>query len=148
MSYARRIVVAVVVVACLGLLLRGCPSVRDGVPGQLAQAQEEGESAARTGVLALRLWRVHRSSSALAAVQLGDAGEQITKANQDIATLAPDTELDLQHQRTLMATLAEAVAALNAASALIRGVPPPDDVGAVDRGLARAVEDLSGQGAA
>jgi hypothetical protein len=146
MSNVRRIVFAVVAVVCLGVLLRGCPSIRDGIPGQLAQAQQDCESASRTGVLAVRLWRDDRSTSALAAVQLGDAGEQITTATQDIATLAPDTAVDLERQRTLMATMAEAIAALNAARALVQGLPSPDDGGAVDRDLARVVRDFAVQG--
>ncbi|MCV7420910.1 hypothetical protein H7K45_10205 [Mycobacterium yunnanensis] len=129
MRYVRRIVVALVVAACLGLLLRACPSVRDGVPGQLVQAHREGESAARTGVLVLELWRDHRASGALVAVQLDDAGEQVTTALGDVAALAPDTAADTARQQTLMATLAEAAAALDAAGAVVRGVPVSEDVG-------------------
>jgi uncharacterized protein with PhoU and TrkA domain len=144
MRYVRRIVVALVVVACLGLLLRACPSVRDGVSGQLEQAQREGESAARTGVLAIQLWHDHRANSAVVAVQLGDANDQIVKADGDIAKLTPATEVDLERQRALMRTMAEAVATLNAASAMVMGVPTSGDV---DREMARVVRDFADQGA-
>lgn len=140
MRYLGRIVVALVVVGCLGLLLRACPSVQHGVPGQLEQAKREGESAARTGVLSLELWRAGRSSSALAAVQLGDAAEQITTALADVGALAPDTDTDVARQRTLMAAMSDAVAALDAAGAVVRGVPAPGDV---DRELAGAAEELA-----
>jgi hypothetical protein len=140
MRYLRRIVVALVVVACLGLLLRACPSIRDGVPGQLEQAQREGESAARTAVLSFELWRAGRSSSALAAVQIDDAGEQITTALADVAALAPDTEADVARQRTLTATMSDAVAALDAAGAVVRGASTSGDV---DRQLAGAVEQFA-----
>jgi hypothetical protein len=143
MRIARRIALAATLVACVGLLVLAVPSIREGVPGQLAQAQQECESATGTGVLALRLWRDHRSTSTLAAVQLGDASAQVTKANAEIATLAPDTDADLRRQRALVSTMAEAVAALNAASALIRNVPSADDAETVAQRLARTVNDLS-----
>jgi hypothetical protein len=57
----------------LGLLLTRCPSNRDGMPGQLAQAMEETSAAARSGALALDLWVQHRSTSQLASVQISDA---------------------------------------------------------------------------
>ncbi|KAA0102170.1 hypothetical protein CIW49_02255 [Mycolicibacterium sp. P1-18] len=134
---------ALVVVVSLGLLFRACPAIRDGVPGQLVQAHREGESAARTGLLALELWRAERSSGPLAAVQLGDAGEQITTALGDVAALAPDTEVDAARQQALMATLSDAAAALDAAGAVVRGVPTSTDV---DRELARAVGAFADRG--
>jgi hypothetical protein len=42
--------------------------------------------------------------------------------------------------------MTDAVAALNGARALVRGVPLPDGVDAVDQRLARAVNDLAAQG--
>jgi hypothetical protein len=146
MRAARRIAFGVALVVGVGLLVLVSPSVRDGVPGQLTQGQQESESATRTGVLAMRLWREHRSSDALAAVQLGDASEQVTKAYEDIATLTPDTDGALRRQQALTATMTDAVAALNGARALVRGVPLPDGVDAVDQRLARAVNDLVAQG--
>ena len=62
---ARRLrAILAVVVALIGLafLLTCCPSNRDGMPGQLAQAKEETESAARSGALALDLWGRGRST--------------------------------------------------------------------------------------
>ena len=44
-------------------------------------------SAVTTGALALDLWRNHKSTNQLAAVQLSDAGEEVTKAYKGIATL-------------------------------------------------------------
>jgi biopolymer transport protein ExbD len=146
MRIARRVGFGVVLVVALGFLMLALPSVRDGVPGQLSQAEQESESATRTGVLAIQLWRENRSTGALAAVQLADASEQVTKAYEEIATLTPDTDGDLRHQQALTATMTEAVAALNGASALVRGVSSPDGVDAVGQRLARAVKDLAGQG--
>jgi hypothetical protein len=105
MRVARRIALVVVLVACVGLLVLAVPSIREGVPGQLAQAEQECEPATGTGVLALRLWRDFRSISTLAAVQLGDASAQVTKANAGIATPAPDTDADLRRQEALVATM-------------------------------------------
>src|SRR4051812_4759107 len=146
MRAARRIALGVALMVGAGLLVLASPSVRDGVPGQLTQAQEESESATRTGVLAMQLWRDHRSTGTLAAVQLGDASEQVTKAYEEIATLTPETEGTLRRQQALTATMAEAVAALNGARALVRGMPLRDGVDAVGERLARAVKDLAGQG--
>lgn len=137
MRIARRVGFGVMLVVALGLLMLALPSVRDGVPGQLTQAEQESESATRTGVLAIQLWRENRSTGALAAVQLADASEQVTKAYEEIATLTPDTDGDLRHQQALTVTMTEAVAALNGASASVRGVPSPDGVDAVGQRLAR-----------
>ena len=76
-------------------------------------------------------------------MQLGDASAQVTKANAEIATLAPDTDADLRRQRALVATMAEAAAALNAASALVRNVPSADDAETVAQRLAHTVKGLS-----
>jgi hypothetical protein len=94
----------------------------------------------------MRLWRDHRSSDALAAVQFGDASEQVTKAYEEIATLDPATDGDLRRQQALTATMAEAVAALNGARALVLGVPLRDGVDVVGQRLVGAVNDLVAQG--
>jgi hypothetical protein len=87
----RSAVLLVIVLVVVGVLLHGCPSFRDGVAGDMYRAQQQSESAATTGVLALDLWRDHRSTNQLAAVQLGDARDEVTKAYKGIATLTAAT---------------------------------------------------------
>ena len=63
-----------------GLMLASCPDLRDGTPGQLAGAERDTESAARSGALALQLWDERRATAALTAVALCDARDDVLKA--------------------------------------------------------------------
>ena len=110
--------------------------------GQLAQAQKESESAVTTGSLALDLWRNHKSTNQLAAVELSDAGDEVTKAYKGIATLTAGNAADLRHQRTLTAAMTDAITALNAAGALVRGVGTDDSPDAARQRLIAAVAQL------
>ena len=67
MRSLRVLIGMLVLVALLALVLTSCPSNRDGMPGQLATAKEETQSAARSGALALQLWAQHRSTRDLTA---------------------------------------------------------------------------------
>jgi hypothetical protein len=138
----RSAAVIVIAVPAAGFLLHGCPSIRDGMAGQLAQAQKESESAVTTGSLALDLWRNHKSTNQLAAVQLSDAGDEVTKAYKGIATLTADNAADLRQQRTLTAAMTDAITALNAAGALVRGVGTDDSPDAARQRLIAAVAQL------
>ena len=77
MRFLRVLTGMVVLVAVLALVLTSCPSNRDGMPGQLATAKEETQSAARSAALALQLWAQHRSTRDLTCVQLADARDEI-----------------------------------------------------------------------
>ncbi len=116
---------AIVVVALLGgllaLILTSCPANRDGMPGQLATAKQETQSAVRSAALALELSADRRSTSSLASVQLVDMRDQIVKAYKEIASLRADNDTDLKHQRILTTAMTEFIDDLNAASAAVRG---------------------------
>jgi hypothetical protein len=106
----------------LGLLLTRCPSNRDGMPGQLAQAMEETSAAARSGALALDLWVQHRSTSQLASVQISDARDEVVKAYKGIADLKAEDPVDIERQRMLTGSMTTIIGQLNAASATLRGI--------------------------
>ncbi len=79
--------VLVITLAALAVLLHGCPSFRDGVAGDLARAQKSRESATQAGIFALDLWRAGRSTTELAAVQMADARDEVTKNYKGVAAL-------------------------------------------------------------
>ena len=58
----RALTVVLVLAGALAFILTSCPSNRDGMPGQLASAKDDAQSAARSGALALQLWARHRST--------------------------------------------------------------------------------------
>ena len=99
MRSLRVLIGMLVLVALLALVLTSCPSNRDGMPGQLAAAKEESQSAARSGALALQLWAQHRSTRDLTCVQLADARDEIVKAYGGIATLKAEDPADLGRQQ-------------------------------------------------
>jgi hypothetical protein len=93
----------VALTALFGFILTSCPSNRDGMPGQLASAKAEVESACRSGILALDLWRDGRSTKQQASVQLGDARDEVVKAHKGISTLTAEDPADLGRQQLLTA---------------------------------------------
>jgi hypothetical protein len=141
----RQIVIAVVLLVFAGLLLRACPAIRDGVPGQLAKAQQDSESATHSGLLAVRLWSAHRSTRALAAVQVQDARDEVAKAFKEVAALTTDTDADRLRQRGLTAAMTEAIDTLNDAGATIRGVPSSADPTTIAQRLEEAASGLAVQ---
>ncbi|GAA2809259.1 hypothetical protein [Mycolicibacterium pallens] len=112
----------------LALILTSCPANRDGMPGQLATAKQETQSAVRSAALALQLSADRRSTSALASVQLVDMRDQIVKAYKKIASLRADNDTDLKHQRVLTTAMTAFIDDLNAASAAVRGASRPVDL--------------------
>ncbi|MFN8225677.1 MAG: hypothetical protein U0R18_03000 [Mycobacterium sp.] len=121
---------AAVLLATLFFILTSCPANRDGMPGQLASAKDEAQSAARSAALALQLWTDHRSTRQLASVQLADARDEVVKAHQGIAVLAAHDPVDVQRQALLAQTMTELINDLNAAAALraLPGQPDPRQV--------------------
>jgi hypothetical protein len=115
------------VAAVLAFILTSCPSNRDGMPGQLATAKDETQSAARSAALALQLWEQHRSTGDLTAVQMADARDEIVKAYQGIATLKAEDPADLDRQSLLTRSMTEQIATLNAANAAVRALPRQTD---------------------
>jgi hypothetical protein len=59
----RAAAILAALVAALAFVLTSCPSNRDGMPGQLAAAKEEAQSAARSGRF---LWSCGRMAGQLA----------------------------------------------------------------------------------
>ena len=112
-----------------------------GMPGQLASAKDEVESACRSGSLALELWRDGRSTEQLASVQLADARDDVVKAYKGIATLAAEDPADFARQQFLTATMTSIITELNAADAVVRSLvdDPPD---AVQQRLVEAADAL------
>lgn len=120
----RTLAIFAVFIVGLGLLLTRCPSNRDGMPGQLAQAMDETTVAARSGALALDLWIQHRSTTQLTSVALTDARDEVVKAYKGIAELNAENPVDIGRQRMLTESMTAITAQLNAASAAIRQVTP------------------------
>src|SRR5882757_3967390 len=116
--------------ALLGFILTSCPSNRDGMPGQLASAEEEVESACRSGALAVDLWRAGRSTEQLASVQLGDARDEVVRAYKGIATLTAEDPVNLGRQQFLTASMTTIIARLNDAAAVVQSLidEPPNVV--------------------
>ena len=118
----RTAAVLTVTIAALAVLLHGCPSFRDGMGGALARAQESCESATESGVFALDLWRAGKSTTQLAAVQLSDARDEVTKNHDGVAALTASHEDELRRQHRLLAAMTDAITALDGAAAVVRGV--------------------------
>jgi hypothetical protein len=130
----------------VAFVLVGCPSYRDGVPGELAQGRDDAESAARSAALALDLWGRGQSTRQATAVQLSDARDEVVKASKDVAELKVDDHIDLDRQRFLMQTMTRTVIDLNAANAAIRAVSDSsDDPVSLRRELLGVAELLAGQ---
>jgi cytochrome c-type biogenesis protein CcmE len=118
----RAILLLVVFIIGLGLLLTRCPSNRDGMPGQLAQAMEETSAAARSGALALDLWLQRRSTDQLTSVALSDARDEVIKAYKGISDLRAEDPVDIDRQRMLTESMTVIIAQLNAAVSTMRHV--------------------------
>jgi hypothetical protein len=134
--------IAVLIVG-LGLLLTQCPSNRDGMPGQLAQAMDETVGAARSGALALDLWLQRHSTDQLTSVQLSDARDEVVKAYKGIAELRAEDPVDVGRQRKLTESMTVIIGQLNAATGTIRHVtaqPSPEQARDDLRAAADALE--------
>lgn len=147
MTAARRRVVrsaatALTLAAALAFILTSCPSNRDGMPGQLASAKDEAQSAARSGALALDMWQQHRSTGDLAAVQLSDARDEVTKAYRGIATLTAEDPADVARQMLLTRSFTEMVADLNGGNAAVRAIPGQTDPATMRQRLLDAADAL------
>jgi hypothetical protein len=139
----RTVVVLLAILVAFGFLLHGCPSFRDGMGGELARAQKECESATESGVLAFDLWRARKSTTQLAAVQLADVRDQVTKNHKGIAELTATHDDDLRRQQSLLAAMTNALSALNTAAAIVRGVDTQTSSGAARQRLTEAVDQLT-----
>ncbi|MBU8810020.1 hypothetical protein KL953_14125 [Mycolicibacterium goodii] len=120
--HLRTVLLTGLMIVALGLMLTRCPSNRDGMPGQLAQAMEETVIAARSGALALDLRIRDRTTRQLASVQISDATEDVLKAYKGIAGLEADDPVDIERQRLLTAAMTDLIGTLNTASARVREI--------------------------
>lgn len=141
---AIRIVVGIAaMVAMLAFILTSCPSNRDGMPGRLAQARAETESAARTGALALDLWAQGRSTRHLTAVQLSDARDTVISAFDGVAELRAEDPVDLRRQLFLTQAMTDIAAQLNSANAAIRALPAQPAPQDLQRQLVAAADAMA-----
>ncbi|MCU1699176.1 MAG: hypothetical protein JWR34_5239 [Mycobacterium sp.] len=138
----RVLAVVLVLAAALAFVLTSCPSNRDGMPGQLATAKEDTQSAARSAALALQMWVQHRSTQQLTCVQLSDARDEVVKAYQGIATLKAEDPADLGRQALLTRTMTELIRTLNDANAAVRALPGQPDLRTLGRQLVEGADAL------
>jgi hypothetical protein len=120
---------AAAVLLIAALLLTSCPNIRDGASGQLSQAQQETESAARSGALALDLWATQRATDAATSVALTDARNEVVKAYETVNGVVADDSTDLARQHLLAGSMTEVVGILNTAVSTVRGTgsqPSPE----------------------
>ncbi|KWX64266.1 hypothetical protein [Mycobacterium sp. NAZ190054] len=142
-SQLRVAAVLVLMAGALALVLTSCPGNRDGMPGQLATAKEETESAARSGALALDLWMQRRSTRNLTAVQLSDARDQIAQSYSGIAVLKAEDPQDLRRQSLLAETMTVLIGQLNAANAAVRAVDGQPDAHQLRQSILDVVDRLA-----
>ncbi|OBF94488.1 hypothetical protein A5790_10385 [Mycobacterium sp. 852002-51152_SCH6134967] len=135
--------VLLLMASVLALILTSCPSNRDGMPGKLASAKEETESAARTGAQALDLWIQRRSTRNLAAVQLSDARDQVVQSYSGIAVLRAEDPQDLRRQSLLTETMTTLIGQLNAANAAVRALDGQPDARQLRRSMLDVVDHLT-----
>jgi hypothetical protein len=139
-----RVIVAILaILAAAAFVAVGCPNYRDGIPGQLAQARDEAESAARSGALALDLSQQGRSTVALASVQLSDARDETIKAYKGIAELNTKDPVNVQRQQFLTSTMTRLIETLNAARAGVEQRSSADQSRGMQRALMAAAESLA-----
>jgi outer membrane receptor protein involved in Fe transport len=112
------------------------------MPGQLATANDETQSAARSAALALQLFEQHRSTRELTAVQLSDARDEIVKAYEGIATQKAEDPADLDRQSLLTRSMTELIGTLNNANAAVRGLPGQSDLRTLGQNLLDGVNAL------
>ncbi|TQR82385.1 hypothetical protein D8S82_32365 [Mycobacterium hodleri] len=135
-----------VVLGVAAFVLVGCPSYRDGIPGELARGRDDAESAARSAALALDLWGRDRSTRDLASVQLSDARDEVAKAYKDVAELTVDERVDADRQRFLIDAMTRVIVELTAAHAAVRAVPgSANDPDSLRRDLLSVADQLAGQ---
>jgi hypothetical protein len=134
--------VVLILGAALAFVLTSCPSNRDGMPGQLASAKNETQSAARSAAMALQLWVLHRSTRDLTAVQLADARDEVVKAYQGIAVLKAEDPADLSRQALLTHAVTDVIGALNDANAAVRALPNQPDPREVQQRLLDGADAL------
>ncbi|WP_029112100.1 hypothetical protein [Mycobacterium sp. URHB0044] len=142
-SLVRAIVAIVAVLAAAAFVAVGCPNYRDGIPGQLAQARDEAESAARSGALALEFWQQERSTQALVSVQLSDARDEVIKAYKGIAELNTKDAVNVQRQQFLTNTMTQLIDTLNGARAGVEQRFPAERSRDMQRALATAADSLA-----
>jgi hypothetical protein len=135
-----------IIFVAFGVLLSRCPSFREGMAGKLANAQEESESATQTGLLALDLWRSHKSTEQLAAVQLADARDEVTKNYKSVAELTATHDDDLRQQHALLDGMTDAIVALTTAAAVVHGVDSATSPEAAGVRLTQALAKLTAAG--
>jgi anti-sigma-K factor RskA len=141
-----RVIVAILaVLAAAAFVAVGCPSYRDGIPGQLAQGRDEAESAARSGALALEFWQQERSTPALVSVQLSDARDEVIKAYKGIAELNTKDAVNVQRQQFLTNTMTRLIDTLNLARAGVEHRVPADRSREMQRALATAADSLANE---
>jgi hypothetical protein len=139
-----RVVLSVlVVIGTAAFVAVGCPNYRDGIPGQLAQAHDEAESAAHSGALALEFWQQERSTPALVSVQLGDARDEVVKAFKGVAEIDTEDPVDVERQRFLTGTMTRLIEALNAARAGVEHRFPADGSRKLQRELLAVADSLA-----
>ncbi|MDT5066266.1 MAG: hypothetical protein QOK02_2421 [Mycobacterium sp.] len=124
-----------VIAATLAFVLTSCPSNRDGMPGQLATAKDDTQSAARSAALALQMWAQHSSTRNLTSVQLADARDEVVKAFRGIATLKAEDPADLGRQLMLTRAMTDVVGTINDANAAVRALPGRPDPRALGQRL-------------
>ena len=139
---ARGLIIPAVMLAILAFVLTSCPANRDGMPGQLASAKEEAQSAARSAALALDLWAGERSSRQLVSVQLADARDEVAKAYDGIAVLKAEDSADLSRQSMLTRSMTDIIATLNQANAAVRALPNTGNADRLRRTLLEASDEL------
>ena len=122
----RAVTVLLLMGAVLAFVLTSCPANRDGIPGQLASAKEDTQSAARSAALALDLWARDRSSRQLVGVQVADARDEVAKAYESIAVLQAENPDDVNRQAMLTHAMASVITLLNRSEAAVRGLPSGD----------------------
>lgn len=138
----RALLGLVALTAILAFVLTSCPSNRDGMPGQLAAAKEETQSAARSAALALQLWSQGRSTRQLAAVQLADARDEVVKAYQGITVLKAENSVDLDRQSLLARSMTATVDTLNHANGAVRELPGHADAATLRQQLLAGADQL------
>lgn len=122
----RTLTVLLLVGAALTFALTSCPAHRDGMPGRLASAKEETQTASRSAALALDLWARGRSTRQLVGVHLSDARDDVVQAYAGIAVLKADDPVDVTRQATLTEAMTSVITILNQANAAVRGLSGGD----------------------
>ncbi len=131
-----------VIAAVVVFILTSCPANRDGMPGQLAAAKEETQSAARSAALSLELWSQGRTTRNLACVQLSDARDEVVKTYRGVAVLKAVDPIDAARQRLLTRSTAGLVDMLNSASAAVRALPGQPDPDVLRRQILDTADGL------